>query len=227
MIQKIVALHGAGMNASVWQPLSDIVGFPFHALSFPGHDLRHGGAPLRDVMAMADWVMRQLADAPEKSVLLLGHSMGGLAALAASGAPAVGRVAVLGTAERMPVNPALMDMARREPARAQAMVIDWAVYSDHPHRQDICDSLAYAMRQVPPDCLATDFLACDSHKLPAACARPLDVIVGRKDKMVRPTDAAALADHVPGAAFHQVADAGHMLMQEAPAEISRLLRSCL
>jgi len=76
---SLIALHGWGMNASVWAPVANLLPshIPFYALDLPGHgicaDLAEASMP-----AMVQWLSQQF-DGP---CHLLGWSMGGLVAQA-------------------------------------------------------------------------------------------------------------------------------------------------
>ena len=80
--KMIVAVHGAGMGAWAWNALADAIDFPFQSLTLPGHGL--GGALLPGIPAMADWVKEQLTGQEKDSLVLMGHSMGGLVAMEAA-----------------------------------------------------------------------------------------------------------------------------------------------
>jgi pimeloyl-[acyl-carrier protein] methyl ester esterase len=80
--QTLVALHGWGMNAAVWQGLPQVVGAGWRPLpiELPGH----GEAPATSShTGLDDWADACLLAAPERA-LWLGWSLGGLVALEAA-----------------------------------------------------------------------------------------------------------------------------------------------
>jgi len=84
--QDLVLIHGWGMNAAVWEPLSATLGpdLRLHPIELPGHGERPLLHPWKGGPGMLDaWADTCLKSAPERAVWL-GWSLGGLVALAAA-----------------------------------------------------------------------------------------------------------------------------------------------
>lgn len=222
--QKIVAIHGAGMTAAVWDGLpSHLMGYSLRALTLPGHG--GGDAPLPTIEDMAAFVRQKIAGEP---CILLGHSMGALTALLAAQDAAVKGVILCGAAAAMPVNPDLLTTAFEKPDEAMQMILKWGVFSGNHAADDIRAQLA-ALMFAPA--LGPDLKACNDFTDGAAAAsklgKPTLVITGAQDKMSRAAEGAALAALIPGASVVMIPDCGHMIMAEKPVEISFQIRSFL
>jgi pimeloyl-ACP methyl ester carboxylesterase len=221
-IQKriIIAIHGAGMQAGVWETLT-LAGklpCPFEMLSLPGHG-DTAGPLLPSIEGMAAWVETRIKNYPAESVVLMGHSMGALVALEAARHPAVAALVVMGAATRMPVHPELLKQAAAAPEAAAAMILKWGISAAHPEAVEI------VKRQMQPAALSNDLAACNAYQHGEATAKnirlPALVLAGSEDKLTKASDGKALADKMPGARFHLVSGSGHMLMVENPLEIAK------
>ena len=208
----IIALHGAGMQASVWESLAKSL--PLLPLSL----LR-----LSSIEAMAAWVEKQIEHYPPRSVVLLGHSMGALVALEAAQNRAVAALVLIGAAAQMPVHPDLLKQAVAAPDAAAALILKWGVSPAHPEVVDVLK------RHMQTATLANDLSACNAYQHGEAAAQsisqPALVFGGSDDKLTKPAAVKALAEMMPDGRFYPVAGSGHMLMVEATAEIAKEIRA--
>ncbi|MEO6746058.1 MAG: alpha/beta fold hydrolase [Caldimonas sp.] len=240
----VVFLHGALHDHSVWTLLARWFAHHGHAVlapDLPGHARSHSEA-LASVEALAGWTLGLLDAAGVQRAALVGHSMGSLIALETAGrAPQrVSHLAMLGTAFPMAVSSALLDTARDAPLRAIDMVNAYshstmAGKPAYPGPGTWLHGAARAlMRRVQAsqhDCnlFLRDFEVCNSYANGLVAARqvacPVDFVLGAKDQMTVPRQAAELA-----AALHArvtTVDAGHALMEEAPDAVLAALRAAL
>jgi pimeloyl-ACP methyl ester carboxylesterase len=229
-LPAIVFIHGAGMDRTLWmQPARWFAhhGWSVLAPDLPGHG-RSGGTPLTSIAAMADWIMAMLDAAKVSKAALVGHSMGGAIALeAASCAPdRITRLALVGTAARIPVNPALIETARTKPGAAFDQMTTWSIA---PHARIGGNPLPGvtlwgATRSVfgssPAGALATDLEACNAWTTGSDAAAkvtcPTEVILGDRDIMTATKGGRALAASIPGAHVTVIERCGHMIPGEAP-----------
>lgn len=205
-ILPLIALHGAGMGPGVFADLA-LRRLPLLAVPAPA-----GG----DIAEMA---ANLALSAP---CVLMGHSMGALVALEAAGNPLVKGLVLLGAAAAMPVHPDLMKKAREAPEAAMELVAKWSVGKG---RDDVKTRLASFM---VPATLAAGLAACDAYAFRQGTDKPVLVLSGAEDKMVRAEEGEKLARSLPRGRFHAVPGAGHMMMMEEPdataAIISEFLR---
>jgi pimeloyl-ACP methyl ester carboxylesterase len=251
----VVFIHGALNDHSVWTLAARWFAHHGHsvlAVDLPGHGRSHG--PARpDVEAMAEAVQALLAERGVQRAALVGHSMGSLIALEAASRAAPGQIShlvMVGTAYPMRVSPALLATAAQEPLAAidQVVAFSHASMAAKPSCPGPGTWLHGASRALMRQVLARsarvagiehnlfhhDFTACDRYargmeaaeQLRAAGDTRCSLIVGRRDRMTLPKQAATIAQAL-GAQVHTLATAGHALMQDDPDGLLAALRQSL
>jgi len=240
----IVFIHGALNDHSVWTLLARWFAHHGHAVlavDLPGHG-RSEGPPLADVEALADWTLALLDAAGVRKAALIGHSMGSLIALEAAGrAPErAERLVMLGTAVPMNVSDALMQTSQRDPLKAIDMVNAFshagtASKPSYPgpgtwlHGSDRALMRRTQAGQPELNLFHHDFGICDRYAgAPAAAAKvrcPATVVIGSRDQMTSPKQAAAIVAALK--AQVQTVDAGHAMMSEAPDAVLAAVRGAL
>jgi pimeloyl-ACP methyl ester carboxylesterase len=226
----IVFLHGAGLDHS-WFGLQSRYfgyhGFNVLALDFPGHG-RSAGPPLKKIEAMADWAVRLLDAARIDRAAFVGHSMGALTAIecAARHAARVERIALLGVAYPMKVSEAFLEAARRNEQAAYDMSTIWGHAPQVPlganPNPGMCmygDNLARLAR-LAPNVLYAGLKACAAYasglESAAKVGCPVLLILGDRDLMTPPRNAAPLIKSFKSAQTALLPPSGHSLMAEAP-----------
>ena len=229
-LPTVVFIHGAQCDHSVWGLQSRYFahhGFSVLAVDLPGHG-RSEGPLLPTVERMADWLMQLLDAAGVDDAALVGHSMGSLISLeAASRRPErVARIALIGTAVPMPVSEALLDAAKNDEAKAEAMINVWS----HGARGAIGGGtvpglwLAGAgirlMERAAPGVLFNDLNACNAYaRGPEAAAQvqcPALLLLGSRDQMTSPRGAQKFAGSLKDSSIVTIEGSGHALMAEYP-----------
>ena len=226
----VVFLHGAGLDHS-WFGLQSRY-FGYHgcsvlALDFPGHG-RSEGPPLASVEALADWVARLLDAAGIERAALVGHSMGALTAIecAARHPARVERIALLGVAYPMKVSEAFLEAARRNDPAAFDMDTIWGHAprvplggNPNPGMWMYGDTLARLAR-LRPGVLHAGLKACNDYaaglESAAKIGCPVLFVLGDRDLMTPPRNAAQLIASVKSAQTVLLPPSGHSLMAEAP-----------
>ena len=237
-LPAVVFIHGAELDHSCWGLQSRWFanhGYAVLAVDLPGHG-RSGGSPLASVAEIAAWAAALLDAAGIARAALVGHSMGALAALeaAASFPERVSHVALLGAAVPMPVSRTLLDAARDDPSRAEAMINAWS-HSPHGHigGNTVPGMWLYGanrrlMARAARSVLFNDLSACNNYVLgPQSAVRvrcPALVLSGNRDQMTTLKSAQDLARTLPAARLEMLAGAGHALMAEQPDAVLDALR---
>ena len=236
----VVMVHGTALDHSVWQWQSRYLahhGFSVLAVDLPGHG-RSPGTPRETIEGIADWIAALLDSAGLERAAVVGHSMGGLAALeAAVRHPArVERLALLGVSAPMPVGEPFLAAARDDSPAAFDMQSVWS----HSRNSALAASpvpgiaLLGASRRLNgrsrPGLQAIELAACQRWQPPMEAIRGLQVptlvVAGRRDQMTPAKAVAALAAAIPGARLVTL-DCGHSMMSEAPRETLAALRGFL
>lgn len=229
----ILAVHGAGLQSSYYGALAPhVIDFTLKAVTLPGHDARRSDTLCADIPAMAAFLRSEIETLPaDYDVVLLGHSMGALAALEAAGHPRVTALILTGVAATMPVNPDLLAQAKADSAAAGAMIAKWSIARQHPQAETLREVLGHIMAAVPPAALAIDLAACDAYKNAAMAAarvkKPALVLAGDADRMTPIEGAQALAEMLPQCTFSIMHETGHMPSIEKPLETGREIKSFL
>jgi pimeloyl-ACP methyl ester carboxylesterase len=240
----IVLLHGIGSNASSFASFMQTFDarYPIFAWDAPGYG---GSTPLAadwpDVSDYVEAVNRWLDQLEIARCAVAGHSLGTLIAarLALSSpsrvaalfllSPALGYGAAKGDALPPAVAARLTELDRLGPegfaaARAPSLLADPGA------RADVLQDVERAMAAVrrPGYDQAARLLAGGRLLADAANIRvPAAVLVGAQDRITPPASARrvfdALQESSPQPVYREIADAGHALCQEQPAEVARVI----
>lgn len=228
--KRLIALHGAGMDASFYGSLAmHLTDHYLEAFTMPGHEKQGTVTPLLPTIEdMAGWLRQTLASeraAAERrgktySVTLIGHSMGALVALAAADDPAVKGIIAMGAAPKMPVNQSLLDLARDAREDAFDLILKWGLSPRHLAHTAVRTVMRDLMSAIPDKALYNDLHACMVYGGARATDKPLLVISGEDDRLTPAAEGAALAAY-SSRGLHTVIEAcGHMMPVERPAETS-------
>lgn len=243
----IVFVHGAMHDHTCWTLLARWCAHHGHAVmavDLPGHG-GSAGPPRTSVEDIATWLLALLDAAGVAQAVLVGHSMGSLAALEAAGrAPQrVQRLVMMGTAYPMQVSETLLATAANDPLRAIDMVNAWSYASmaakpSFPapgmwlHGGNRVLMRRNQARDAGINLFHHEFSVCNSYRGgEAAMAElvrvgcPVSCVLGVADQMTLPARARSLIDGL-GATVHTV-PAGHNLMTEAPEQTLAALRAAL
>lgn len=240
----LVCVHGAGCDASAWEPLrgpAEQRGWTLEAVDLPGHGANRE-EPLASVGAMARWLVAELDRRRIDRPVLLGHSMGSLVALqaAATAGARIAALAMLGTAWPMRVAPKFLAMAGDAPEQAMARMVAAsygpavAAGAQPEGFWPPAEFAAMLRRQqagwTGGSLLALDLAACDADADSAALAAqwhgPTLLLLGDHDRMTPPDGAATLQAALPQARTVRL-DTGHMLMAENPPAVAAALAGWL
>jgi pimeloyl-ACP methyl ester carboxylesterase len=218
------------MDHRAWEPqLAGLGARGIWAIApdFPGHGLSEGTA-FTEITALASWILQLTEALGLERWVLAGHSMGALVALetAMRAEERVTSLALIGAALKMPVNPELMTAAREDLPRAAALIARWG-YGASAQADGRAEIGRQWLLSSPPGVLAADLSACSTYEGASAAASrivcPVMIVAGANDRMTPAKHGRALTDALPGAEFVEIAEAGHMLMAEAPDAVTDLL----
>ena len=230
--KPVILIHGAGGDHSVWADCRVGPDYRLLALDLPGHG-GSDGEELTGIADLADWLTEVLDATGWDQAVLVGHSMGALAALdcAARHPGRVRSLVLLGCAAVMPVHPDLLKTARDDPAAAAALIAKWGFAKEPPPAPALVSAAASLMAACPDGVLHADLAACDAYgDGKAAAARlqcPVTVVIGGRDRMSPPEAGQALAAAIPGGRAVTIAAAGHLMMTEHPRPVGAALSSAL
>ncbi|MBV9692496.1 MAG: alpha/beta fold hydrolase [Alphaproteobacteria bacterium] len=228
MMEPVMMVPGLGSDGAVWNRTIEQLG--------SGYDCQVGDT-LSDA-TLAGMAERVLAGSPERFALA-GVSMGGMVAMTIMRlAPdRVTRLALFDTNARpdMPEQTARRRMASAAMLAAtdlRALAAPSIASMVHPDTgQDVRDALADMTVRVgaATDARQNEAVAArdDLRPILPGIAVPTLVVVGAEDAMTPPAYAEEIANAVPSANLHIIADCGHLPPIEKPKETAALLRAWL
>lgn len=228
--ETVVFVHGTGQDHSIWVLPTRY--FARHdrnvlAVDLPGHG-RSGGAPLKSVTDMADWVIEVLDLAGLASAAVVGHSLGSLVAIAVAARhpQRVRAIALVGTTVPMPVSDYLLERAKENRHEAIEMLNFWGFSKSAqlggnatPGNWMLGGGLRL-MEKARPGVIYADLVACNEyregmeHAKNVAC--PALLILGERDMLTPVRSVTRLADALPHAEKVVLEGSGHALLAERP-----------
>jgi pimeloyl-ACP methyl ester carboxylesterase len=222
----LIWLHGAGGAGEQWpHQLRRIPGWRVLALDLPGHG-RSEGQALPTIQTYAQELGAWLDELGIESAVIGGHSMGAAIGLqlALERSEQVSALILLGAGAQMPVNPDLLSQLAIT-AQGEAPVDQIARWSfSNDARQGQRETMAAMLRATQRGVLIADFQACarfDVSDRLKFLGKPALVISGEKDLMVPAHRGERLAGGLSRGSFVEIKGVGHMVMQEAPRQVTQ------
>ncbi|MDX1403554.1 MAG: alpha/beta hydrolase [Woeseiaceae bacterium] len=231
----VIFLHGSGLDHSFWDCHAAFFASENYAVlcpDLPGHSAS-AGPPLESIEAMAEWLHEVVEVLGAGNLSIVGHSQGGLIALefVSRHPERVRSVSLITSGLRIAVNPALIEAAEHDPDQAVAMMSRWSFAAGEPPQRAARDALASECREILQRnaslALAADLRANDAYvdgqRVAAQIRKPVQVMVGGKDRMIPESASDELIAELHRPQVHVFGDSGHMLPLEAPEECRALL----
>jgi pimeloyl-ACP methyl ester carboxylesterase len=219
----LVCIHGAGSSSVLWmdvvrrlQPRRRVV-----APDLPGHGQSDRWHTMDQVSIemYRDAVGTVCAELHIERAVLMGHSMGGLVALAAAAAwpERVAGVVLVNSGAWFEVAPALFDKLASDFARFGKWLARYAWSPTTP--LDTIERWGTVVLTADQEVTTADFRAVeryDARPLLATIRAPTLALGGADDRLAPPERTRELAEGIRGAEAVIVPRAAHMLMQEQP-----------
>lgn len=222
----LLFVHGAGCNASVWEPQADYFSGKHEAyfLDLPGH----GGSGLNGeelISSYSAWVRlaasRLFAGKP---FVLAGHSMGGAVVLETAVDPpeTLAGIVLLGTGARLAVTRIIFQMLEEDLEAFFHTIGRFAFSPSTP--PEMHELFVRTVRQCPRSVISDDFKACDRFDIRKRLDRihvPALILCGADDQLTPPMFSAYLHARIPSSRFITIPEAGHLVMIERPDPVNR------
>ena len=236
--EVLLFIHGSGQSHLSWVLQGRFFanrGWQVLAPDLPGHGLSNG-APLGNIIELADWCKQLLEVAGVRRATVIGHSQGGLVTMemARRYPDQVSKIALIACALSIPVNPALLEMAKNKEAQAIAAMVSWGhdrTGHFHDHSMPGQSHVNFGQRLMannPPGTLYTDLKACVDYREGGSAAAevscPVLCVLAARDRMTPIKFGRLMAAAMPQASLKEIPEAGHMLPSEQPLETNLALR---
>lgn len=251
----VLCLHGFSDNADGWQPLfAALAAFDVHlvALDLPGFGdgpplVRHPAPLLPQICDFATAALGHYAR--RGPVILIGHSMGGRAALTAATRRPQDAAAVIALA---PAPLRLRPWLRLVAAERRVLPVAARLVRHLPEQAVVARFVAsyrqtfFDPQAVDPGVFERYAAYCDADRVAryledlhrisrelgepldlSALSMPVDLLWGRDDRLVPPQAAAEYRQRIPQARYLEIARCGHEIAQEKPGSVARVLRQRL
>jgi pimeloyl-ACP methyl ester carboxylesterase len=226
----IILVHGAGMDHSIWWEQNRYLahhGFNILSIDLPGHGRSQGHA-LASIEELGDFLGCLITAAKINRAVLVGHSMGAIAALQACqkhGQKIAGLV-LCGMGASMPVHPDLLEAARQNDIKAAELISFWGHAIGAQKKTNIAHGIWMTKASIRliersgPGVLYTDLDACNRYTNALSLAQSVTcktlLLTGQQDKMAPPKSTQAVLDALPEGERNMLHAIGHMMMIEAP-----------
>jgi pimeloyl-ACP methyl ester carboxylesterase len=229
-LRAIVLVHGSGADHRHWpEELLELPGYNVYFLDLPGHGRSIGQG--RDRMdAYADVVADFINERGLQRVTLGGHSLGSaiVQVLALRHPIWLEAIVLVGAGARLKVLPALLEQLATDFPAAVELICQNLLGPEAP------PALVEAERQryLATDwrLIHTDLLACNQFDVMERLGEisvPTLVVTGAADILTPVKYGQYLKDHIPGAHFVMIPQAGHLVAREKPAEFVQVVSDFL
>ncbi|MCP4387653.1 MAG: alpha/beta hydrolase [Gammaproteobacteria bacterium] len=236
-LPTVMFVHGSGLDHRSWALQTRWFAYNGYAVlapDLPGHSLSEG-SPLESIEDMGAWLADFIRAAGVDKVHAVGHSQGFLDALElAHRTPELLKsITGVGTAGAIPVNPALIDAARKSAGDAAEMLLMWGFGPDAQYGISAVPGMqpiAIGRQIMASNPLYEDLVACANYENGSAVAQtielPSQLILARKDRLTPVKAGMAFAEEL-NARVSVIERYGHMLPIEAPRQTLNQLRELI
>jgi len=160
--KSLIFLAGSGQDHTAWthQLTALIQDFNCIGVDLPGHGESAGNGE-QSIDAYVEWVLAIMEAFSIRKPVLVGHSLGGAICLcfAIKYGDLISGIVPLGSGMKMPVNPMIFDMLKKDPETLAAMTWKWSV--SKKNRDRLAPYFASRQSNRNPDVMYGDFLACN------------------------------------------------------------------
>lgn len=248
-LPTVVLAHGWTLTRDAWLPVIDALlrDHPVRVIAYDqrGHGESTMGRPEQASVRLLGEDLHALIETlvPSGSVVLGGHSMGGMTIMAYAGAhhpefvSRVRGVTLVGTAASVqgrtpvPLESFVMGVASRAPGIAPHFLVPTRVqgpmlFGQGADPADVRTAVAMIQRTKMPT-IGKFFHAIGDHDEIESLAHfvdvPTDILVGSKDRLTPVKWARMLQESIPGSTLTVLPELGHMLTYEATDDVAASL----
>ena len=236
-LPTVMFVHGSGLDHRSWALQTRWFaynGYSVLAPDLPGHSLSAGEA-LTSIEDMGAWLADFIDASGADKVHAVGHSQGFLDVLelALKAPQKLKSITGIGTAGAIPVNPALIEAAKKSAGAAAEILLMWGFGPDAQYGISAVPGMqpiAIGRQIMARNPLHADLVACAEYNNGSDAAKAIEVpaqmILARKDRLTPMKAGLAFAEEL-GARVTVIERYGHMLPIEAPRQTLQKLRELI
>ena len=227
----LLFIHGSGESSILWDAqVRDLApGFNTVALDLPGHG-GSDGPGLDTIEGYTAAVMDFASEAGLPNLVPCGLSIGGAIAqqMVLDHPDRLQAGILVSTGARLKVMPQIFEAIENDYPQFIAMSRMFAASAKTP--ADLLEPLMQDTAGCAPQVTAGDFRACDKFDVMNRLGEitlPVLIISADDDQLTPPKYSDFMEKSIPGALRVRIADAGHVVPVEKPAEVTRAIREFL
>ena len=226
--EVVLFIHGAGGGQFTWSYQKSFFEKQFSPIiiELPGHG-ESGGEGESEIGRYAGHVRAFLKVLGLPKVFLIGHSMGGaiVQTMALNDPEMIKGIVLVGTGAKLRVFPTILEGIKNRFEETVPNIVRFAYSLKAP--PELIERGVEELKQCKSEVLYGDFLACDQFELINELEKidlPTLVICGKDDELTPVKYSQLLHSRIQGSRLEIVADAGHMVMMEAPEAFNEKVR---
>ena len=227
--RRMLFIHAAGSNGHNWHHQIDHFGAAHSPLAFdfPGHGRSTGLEGFGSIREYADFTAALMDSLAMGSAVIVGRAMGAIIAMdfAARHPARVEALVLVAASAKLNLGPDRLEAMRAVAVGRAAQAFTNAGFSPATIANNVGVIRESWMEQVKTDPRVryTDLVACDKTDLRGdidKISNPTMILAGADDAITTPADAEGIGSKIKGAKIEVIADGGHALPWEKPAEVN-------
>jgi pimeloyl-ACP methyl ester carboxylesterase len=218
---NFILIHGSGGDHSHWPEELQCFGKAnVYAIDLPGHG-QSGGKGRDSVEAYTKFIEAFVHELNLDQVTLFGHSLGGAIAQTAAlhPRPWLSRIILVGTGARLRVDPTILSGLLTGSRTIIEELCKWSFAPDTP--KSLIDPIREGFLKTSTNVTHGDYNACNKFDIMQTVSRittPTLIISADADILTPVKYGQYLLNSIPGSKMEIIAQAGHMMALEKPAE---------
>jgi len=228
MEPRLLFIHGAGCNHTVWVFQRKVFGKKGVFLDLPGHYV--AGRGKRSISEYVEYIKNFCDRKGLRNVVIIGHSMGGAIAQAFTlkHPEYVKAIVLVSTGAKLRVAPVIFEAIRKNYEDAVEFMVNLLFSSGV--KNEIKQKAILELKKIRPEVTYGDFEACNKFDVMEQVTEikvPTLIICGAEDLLTPLSYSNYLKRHIPNSKLEVINNAGHMVMLEKSQEFNEKLAEFL
>jgi len=225
--EKIVFIHGSGLNTNIWHKQRDYLSSFFEVIliDLPGHGNSPGNG-CDSVEGYRDAIFDAIKESKLEGCYMVGHSLGGAIALsfAISYPQVLKGLILIATGAKLKVFPQLLEGILKDKEKTLREITNFAFSSKADKK--LLDYQYNESLKCSSEVIYKDFFACDNFNVMNtinSISLPTLIICGKEDALTPPKYAEFLQKQIKNSTLVLIEDSGHVPLLERPEEVNNAI----